>query len=194
MCNPIATSHLVTYTFMHVHGYIYIYNIHDTYIYVYDIDTQSRGAIVLLGGPTSNVQPHCHLPPCHIQIHVCAWVHIYIYNIYGTYIYVYYIYTRSRGAIVLLDGPYCSNISHCLKSVQSFLISACLIHLKQSTGFFHRIRMQGLDILNLAKQLPEVLEHLRRSPLLLAILATDPPKSSSLYVQVSLGILLSEVM
>ena len=142
MCNPTATSHLVTYRFMYVHGYIYIYIIY----------------------------------------------------IYGTYIYVYYIYTRSRGAIVLLDGPYCANISHCLKSVQSFLISACLIHLKQSTGFFHRIRMQGLDILNLAKQLPEVLEHLRRSPLLLAILATDPPKSSSLYVQVSLGILLSEVM
>ena len=141
------------------------------------------------------------LPPptlSHTDSCMCMGTYIYIYiyiiYIYGTYIYVYYIYTRSRGAIVLLDGPYCSNISHCLKSVQSFLISACLIHLKQSTGFFHRIRMQGLDILNLAKQEPEVLEHLRILPLLLAILATDPPKSSSLYVQVSLGILLSEVM
>ena len=53
---------------------------------------------MLLGGPTSNVQPHCHLPPCHIQIHVCAWVHIYIYIIYIWYIHIciLYIHTIQR--------------------------------------------------------------------------------------------------
>ena len=54
--------------------------------------------------------------------------------------------------------------------------------------------MLGLAILNLDKQTIAVLLHLRTLPLLLDILATDPPKSSSLYVQVSLGRLLSEVM
>ena len=44
----------------------------------------------------------------------------------------------------------------------------------------HLILMQGLLILNLDKVLDEVELHLRRLPLLLAILATDPPKSSSL--------------
>ena len=44
----------------------------------------------------------------------------------------------------------------------------------------HTILMQGLLILNLDKVSPEVELHLRRLPLLLAILATDPPKSSSL--------------
>ena len=44
----------------------------------------------------------------------------------------------------------------------------------------HLILMQGLFILNLDKVSNEVELHLRRLPLLLAILATDPPKSSSL--------------
>jgi hypothetical protein len=48
--------------------------------------------------------------------------------------------------------------------------------------------------LNLVSTDADVLAQLRREPLLLAILATDPPKSSSRYVQVNLGILESEVM
>ncbi len=54
--------------------------------------------------------------------------------------------------------------------------------------------MQGFAILNLVKQAEDVELHFSRPPLLRDILATDPPKSSSLYVQTSLGKLLSLVM
>ena len=54
--------------------------------------------------------------------------------------------------------------------------------------------MLGFDILNFCSTVAEVCAQLRQPPLLLAILATLPPKSSSLYVHVSLGRELSEVM
>ena len=54
--------------------------------------------------------------------------------------------------------------------------------------------MLGFDILNFCSTVAEVAAQLRQPPILLAILATLPPKSSSLYVHVSLGRELSEVM
>ena len=54
--------------------------------------------------------------------------------------------------------------------------------------------MLGFDILSFCSIVAEVDAQLRQPPLLLAILATLPPKSSSLYVHVNLGRELSEVM
>ena len=124
-----------------------------------------------------------------------------LYRASSSVLYIYiYIYIPIRSGDLCHTLAIFTSLGAALS--EGFVVKALLSNWKTAYGKRGKLLMgnvqitlmQGLDILNLARHTLEVLLHLRRLPLLLAILATDPPKSSSLYVHTNLGRLLLDVM